>query len=142
MPGPQIIVDTRELVKALKEVDKELPKELRRGFLKIAARVAGDVAQKLPKGPSGNLSKKVRPRASQRGAGITWPRTSIPYAGFIEFGNVTGRGGGVGPGDSHPRPFRQEGRYIFPTVEAQRDRIVGEIEDVIAGVIKKAGLDG
>lgn len=141
MPGPAIqIRGLGELSRALKDVDDELPKELRRGLKAIADKVASGIRGRAPKGPSGKFSSRIVGRATQKSASISWPRTAVPYAGFVEFGNVTGRGGGIGPGDSNPRPYRQEGRYIFPYVEDHRTAIEGDIQSLVSDVLRKADL--
>jgi len=53
----------------------------------------------------------------------------VPYAGAVEFG-----------GYPHAREYIAKGRYVFPTVEAERSEIEEQLEQVLEEVIRAAGL--
>lgn len=116
----------QELNRALKRVDANLPKQLKGRFKVIAERVASIIRGRLPS-VSGTMRSKTKAHATQRGAGITW--RGVPYAGPVEFG-AWPRG----------RPYIQRGRYIFPVVVAEESRIANEVEQVLADVMRGAGL--
>lgn len=130
MDGPAVRIEgLRELNAALRRVDRELPKDMRRGLKTVADRFATSL--RLPG------SMRARGRSTSKAALVALPDVQ---AGFIEFGNVVHRGGGVGPGDSHPRRYIPQGRYVFPAAEAQRREISDDIEAVVNAVLRKADL--
>lgn len=120
----------RELRRALKELGDGSEKDLRRAYKeKIADPVAADVKAGVPRGPGrppGHWYTQIRSGATQRGAYVQWGRTLV-YPPILEFAE---KWGGV-PG---------EGRYVYPVVEAYRDRserVTWEVLDVAA---RRAGL--
>jgi hypothetical protein len=116
----------RELQRELRRLNTELPKELRGRLRTIAARVAGLLRGRLPH-LSGKLASRTQPRATTRTAGIAW--RGLLYAGPVEFG-----------GWPKGRPYVAKGRYIFPTVEAERSEIEAELERISDEFLAKAGL--
>ena len=76
----------RELSKALRAVDKKLPKEVAKIHKKIAGPVAKKAAAKAPRGKTGRLSASIKAYGTQKaaaiGAGVRLP----PYAGVIHYG--------------------------------------------------------
>ena len=81
----------REVQSAFRKVDKELPKAFKQEFLGIAQKVVGGVQQKVPK-VTGAAAGSVRPRATQRGAGIAFGGNAAPYFPWLDFGGTTGKG--------------------------------------------------
>jgi hypothetical protein len=69
--------------------------------------VAAATRSALPE-VSGRLSGDVRVTASRSGAAVRMGRTSLRYAGWVEFGGARQR-----PHLSQ-RPYRPQGRYLFP----------------------------
>lgn len=55
---------------------------------------------------TGTLSGDVRVTATRTGAAVRMGRSTIPYAGPVEFGGY--------PGD---RPYLPQGRYLFPAAQ-------------------------
>ena len=119
-----------DLNKALKGVDKELPKEMRLGLKAIAQRFIPDVASKVPV-LTGKLSGSLKAGATAKSASVS---TSVLYAGFIEFGGSVGRKKAV------KRQFVQRGRYIFPEAQRQKDSIETQIVALVDTLTEKAGL--
>lgn len=120
------VTGLNELLRALRHLDKEFPKQLRGHLKGIAERVAEQVRAKLPR-VSGHMAENTTARATQKSAGISWRNT--PYAGPVEFG-----------GYPSGREYVAKGRYIFPTVEAERSEIELELEAALVEVIDAAGL--
>lgn len=75
----------RELIKALRGVDRALPKEIAVIHREIAEPIAELAAARAPH-LSGRLAGSIRAQGSQRAARIAAGRSSIPYAGPIHFG--------------------------------------------------------
>lgn len=120
------VTGLRELQRALKQFDVELPKAFRGRLRAIAARVADVVRGRLPD-VTGTMRRKTKPTATTKGAGIVW--RGVPYAGPVEFG-----------GWPKGRPYVAKGRYIYPTVDAERSRIETEVAGVVDEFIARANL--
>ncbi len=74
-----------ELVRAFKKVDSDIPAGFRKEMLVIATNIVGQVQQQVP-WKTGKAARSVRPRASQRGAGIAFGGSSAPYYPWLDFG--------------------------------------------------------
>lgn len=120
----------KELQKALRAVDKDLPKEMRRGWNEVAEVVVDETRRRLPI-QSGDLRSSVRAVSEQRSARVVMGSASVPYAGWVDFG-------GNRP---HFRPFARHGRYLFPVVDDLRGAIDSRTNDMVNRLITKSGLD-
>lgn len=124
----------KEFRSALREVDKELPKQLRKGLNTVAEVVADEAVTRVPV-QTGALRQSIRTRSTTKEGRVVMGKDSVPYAGWIEFG------GKIAPrGTVIDRPFRREGRYLFPAADAMAPRIRKETEAVLNRFVKKAGL--
>jgi len=129
-----------EFRRALKQVDRELPKQLRAAMRsEVADPVAEKVKSRVPV-RSGRWLKAIRGGATQRTAYVQWGRASVPYAGWMEFGggipnkrNRTGRA-------RVRRPFVAEGRYVHPVVSAESVRAGNAAEKAMLEVMVSAKL--
>lgn len=128
------------LQKALRELDKDLPKELAAGLAEAAEIVAKDVRRLVPE-RTGAASGSVKVKKQQRAAALAVGGSKAPYYGFLDFGNIVGSGAGVGRGDSQPRRFIQSGRYVYPSLARNRDEVVAKVDEVIERMAKKAGFE-
>lgn len=124
----------KELRKALRDADRELPKQLRRGFNEVAVMVADEAAQRVPV-QTGRLRDSIRPRSTQTEGIVVMGRASVPYAGWIEFG------GRIAPrGTVIERPFIREGRYLLPAAKDLEPAIRRETAKVLDRMADRAGL--
>lgn len=132
----------REVASALRSVDKALPKQLREEFLPIARQVAGDAASRVPR-DSGKAARSIKPRASQRGAGIAFGGPSAPHYPWLDFGGSTGKGHrpGVADSGSVKRDFIPGGRYVYPAIMANEEDIVQAAGDAPVNLARKHGLE-
>lgn len=135
----------REVQSAFRKVDKELPKAFKQEFLGIAQKVVGGVQQKVPK-VTGAAAGSVRPRATQRGAGIAFGGNAAPYFPWLDFGGTTGKGHrpGAAYSGSVKRPWLGrpgDGRYVYPTIEEHRREIEQAAEDAVLNVAKHAQFE-
>jgi len=125
------ITGLRELSKAFAKVDKEIGKDMRLGFLRIAQAIASTVASKVPK-RTGRAAKSYRARASKGGAGIAWAGPKAPYVPWLDFGGNIARAS---------RPFVPTGRYLYPTISEHRGDIDDMASDVIRAAARSAGFE-
>lgn len=123
-----------EFRKALRAVDTELPKQLRKGLNTVAELVADEAATRVPV-RSGALRDSIRPRSTQSEGRVMMGRARVPYAGWIDFG------GTISPrGTPMTRPFIRNGRYLFVTADEMAPRIRKESERLLNRFADKAGL--
>ncbi len=114
-------VGLREMRRALKAVDAQLPRELRLVLNQGSKAIAAEAVPRMPK-KTESLRKSVRPRSTQTEGRVMAGNAKVPYAGFIEFG------GKVGKNKSVRRKFVKEGRYLYPAFERRGPQIKRLIE--------------
>jgi hypothetical protein len=128
------IVGLRELNTAFRQIDRELPKGLRTEFLVVAEHVVGVIQHRMPH-VSGDAQKSVKPRASQKGAGIAFGGKDAPYMPWLDFG------GRVGRRKSIVRPFITEGRYVYPGIAESREEIEQGADTAVKNAARHAGFE-
>jgi hypothetical protein len=124
----------REFQKALRDMDRDLPKQLRIA-LNSASQLVIDYAKPKVAKRSGRAAGSLKVRSSQKAARIAAGGSRAPYYPWLDFG------GSVGPGKSVKRPFYTEGRYIYPGLRANRDKITQQLEVALTELAKGAGLE-
>lgn len=139
MGGSDIRFELRGLTEvhaALKAIDRDAPKELREGFLPVITDVAGRIRETVPR-VTGKAAMSIRPRASQKGAGIAFSDSdgTVPYYPWLDFGGTVGRGGG------QVRPFIKGGRYVYPGILSSMDDIEERAEEVMERLGRKHGFE-
>lgn len=124
----------KELQKALRQVDKALGAELRKGLNEVADIVVQAARPLMPR-KTGALQDSLKPGSTQRTAAIKFGGTKAPYGPWIEFGGHVGRNRSVS------RPFVPGGRTIYPTLARKRPEIIQKIDDVVERLAKRAGFE-
>lgn len=123
-----------EFRKALRAVDTEFPKQLRKGLNAVAEMVADEAAQRVPV-DTGALRSSIRARSTQSEGRVVMGRARVPYAGWIEFGGtIAPRGAPV------LRPYVKEGRYLFPSADEMQAKIRKESAKLLNKFADKARL--
>lgn len=128
----------KEFKKALKQVDADLPKEMKSEFKAIASLIAEKVAAKVPVGKTGKARASVKPRASLTYAAIVGGQGKAPYMPWLDFGGTRARSDGT---HASTRPFIKTGRYMYPTILEEREIIEAAAERAIVTVARKAGFE-
>lgn len=124
----------KELNRAFKQVDANLPKELRLAFKQIASDVASRAARKVPR-VTGNAASSITPRASGSSAGIAFGGSRAEYYPWLDFGGRVGRSRSV------YRDVISGGRYVYPTIAESRDDIGRMADDAIQLVARRADFE-
>jgi len=124
-----------EFQRALRQVDKDLPKQVRI-ILNQAVTLVIDWA--LPRIPtrSGRARQSVKARSSQREARAVIGGKRAPYMPWLDFG-----GEGKVKGRPAPRPFIKRGRYLYQGLEHTQDDVTKIMEDGLRALAAGAGLD-
>lgn len=123
-----------DLQRALRELDKDLPKELAAG-LGEAAEIVLDAARPLVPRRTGKAAGSMKVKKQQRGAALAVGGTAAPYFPWLDFGGKVGRNRSV------TRPFISGGRYIYPTLKAKDEQVKAKVDEVLERMAKAAGFD-
>lgn len=126
----------KEFTKALKAVDKDLPKALRLAFNEASEMVVSDAKPKVDR-LTGRAAKSVRKSSTRTKARVSGGSKRVPYYGWLDFGGKSGKDGSV------YRPYRTDGRYIYAAYFPLRDS--GEfgrvMQDGLLDIARQAGLE-
>jgi hypothetical protein len=138
--GTARIEGLREFASAVRKLDNETAKRMRR---ELKQEVAEPVAQRIRSNVpvrSGNWRKAIRGGATNKGAHIVWGRSKVPYAGWMEFGGgLPSKQRRSGP----PRVRRDrepEGRYVFPEIGEAREEAMEAAQRVLDRAARDARL--
>lgn len=119
-----------EFRRAIRDVDRELPKQMRAGMRRwVADPVAARIRADVPRGPGrppGHWYQEIRGGATQRAAYVQWGRRLV-YPPIVEFAK---KWGGV-PG---------RGRYVYPEIERSQELAARAAERVLDDVFRRARL--
>lgn len=124
----------KELQRALKELDGESQKEIRTALNTVADTVVQGAARRIPT-RSGKARASLRSMSSQRETRIKGGGRKAPYLGWLEFG------GRIGKDKSVSRPFVRGGRYIWPTIAANRQNLADAIQKALVDLARSKGLE-
>jgi hypothetical protein len=131
----------KELQRALKAVDAELPKEMRAEFKRIADIVVGAVQQRMP-WKSGSAVQSVKARGTQKGAAIAAGGDKAPYYPWLDFGGSVGRG--HVPGQAWSGAIKRQaptgGRYLYPALAEKRGDVINAVDEALKRVAAGAGF--
>ena len=123
----------RELQTALKQIDGESQKALRVALNNAVEGIAVDARRRVPT-RTGKAKASIRATSSQREARVSAGKKSVAYYGWLDYGGKTGIGGSV------VRPFRKQGRYLYPAYHDQADEMLAVLTREIVAVAEAAGL--
>lgn len=124
----------REFQRGLKATDRDLPKALRLAFNESADIVVSDARPRVPS-RSGRASGSIRARSTQTKARVTAGGARAPYYPWLDFG------GRVGRRNSVHRPYvGKNGRYLYVSFFANRDKFEESLSDGLVKVATAAGL--
>jgi hypothetical protein len=124
----------REFSQGLKRLEGDMPKVLRLGLNSVAD-VVVDVARPRVASRSGRARGSVRAKSTRTAVRIAGGGKRVPYYGWLDYG------GRVGRGRSQVRPFKKQGRYLYPAYYATRDEIPRLLEDALVDTARQAGLE-
>ena len=139
------VTGLRELAAALKQMDVELPVELRTAFLGVAQKVADVTAQRMP-WKTGAAAGSVHALATAKGASVAEGGRPAPYVGWLDFGGSTGRGHrpGVAWSGAERRGWMGKplaaGRFLYPAIEQENTAIIDATETAVQRAGDRVGL--
>lgn len=135
MQGQIRITGLNEFRRALRRIDRDAPKGLRKAGNKAADIVVAEAKPRVPVGPAkgGHAKTSIRAASTASAARVRGGGKRFPYYPWLDFG------GRVGRNNSVHRPFIKSGRYIWAAFVAERDRVEGVLRDELTDVARQAG---
>ncbi|HVM20528.1 MAG TPA: HK97 gp10 family phage protein [Egibacteraceae bacterium] len=132
-----------EWVRSLKAADRQLGVEVRRALNEAAEIVAREARPRYPRS-SGKLQGSVKPRSTQREAGVQVGTPGrVPYAGWIDFGGTI-RHHGSRHSHSTPhlirRPVVRGGRYLYPAYSDRARDVENEARQALERMARRTGM--
>lgn len=121
--------------RALRAVDAQAPKELRLALNSAAQLLIDRTRPKIP-AVTGAARRSLVAKSTRTSARVGVGGKRAPWYPWLDFG-----GQGRRSGRPAPRPFIQEGRYLYPTLREIRPRIEAELQQSLQAVIRDAGLE-
>jgi len=122
-----------ELQRALKALDGESQKEIRVALNRVADTVAQGAARRVPV-RTGKARSSLRARSSQRETKVGAGGRKAPYYAWLDFG------GRIGRDKSVRRRVVPGGRYLYPTLSANRDSLAKAIAQALQDLAERKGL--
>lgn len=136
MSGDQIRVDgLKEFQAALRQMDRDLPKQIRL-ILNDATQLVIDYAAPRVPSVTGRARGSIKAKSSQREARVAIGGRRAPYMPWLDFG-----GQGRVRGRPAPRPFIRKGRYLYPGLDATHDKVTDKMTAGLAALAGSAGLE-
>lgn len=123
-----------DLQKALRQIDRDLPKELAAGLAEAAQIVLAEARPGVPV-RSGRAAASMKVRKGQRAASLAVGGTKAPYYPWLDWG------GKVGRNDSIRRPFIPQGRYIYPALKRKDQEVRAKVDEVLERLALRAGFE-
>jgi phage gpG-like protein len=123
------------LQKALKEVDPEIRKAMRKE-LRSAARPVLAEARGLTPRRTGNLQKSLRVSTTNNGVALG---SRLPYANLIHWGGSTGRGHVVGRRWSGASKVR-ESLFLSRALQNNEDEFIDALDRAVDNAAARAGF--
>ena len=124
----------KEFQGAIRQIDRALGPELRKGLNEAAEIVAG-AARPLVPVRSGDAAGSIKVGSTQRAAQIKVGGEAAPYFPWLDFGGTVGRGKSI------RRPYKRGGRFIYPTLAAKRPEVAAKVDEVLKRLATQAGFD-
>jgi hypothetical protein len=135
MSEPIRIVGLKEFQRALRDMDRNLPKQIRVVLNEATALVIDWAVPRMPS-RTGRARASVKARSSQREARVAIGGNRAPWVPWLDFG-----GQGRVAGRPAARPFIRKGRYLYPGLEAKSDDVTAVMEKGLAELAHSAGLE-
>ena len=135
------IIETRveglkELNRALKMANAELPKQMRLALNEAADLIVQGAVPNIPT-RTGRARRSVRAASTRTLSRVAGGSNRVPYYPWLDFGGRVGRARGV------DRQFRKRGRYIYKAYFRAKEsgEFEGVLEEAVRRVLKAATLE-
>lgn len=125
----------KEFQRALRDMDKDLPKRIRVVLNEATGLVIDWASPRVPS-RTGRARASIKARSSQREARVAIGGRRAPYMPWLDFG-----GQGKRPGRPSARPFIRKGRYLYAGLDAKRDEVTEVMARGLSALAHDAGLE-
>jgi len=132
--GKIAIEGLSQFQRGLRQLDKEAPKGLRIALNSAADLLIERTRPTIPR-RSGAAANSLRARSTRTSAKVGVGGRKAPYYPWLDFGGRTGHK------KSAVRPFKKQGRYLYPTLARVRPEIERQLGAALTAVARDAGLD-
>jgi hypothetical protein len=123
-----------EFNRNLRKLDSDLPKALRLAHNEAANIIVEWAQPKVPR-KTGRAMRSVKAKSTRTESRVQGGGNRVPYYPWLDFG------GRVGPKRNITRQFRKGGRYIYPGLGANYQRIHDELTEQLIDVARQAGVE-
>lgn len=123
-----------EFNRDLRKLDNDLPKVLRLAHNEAAEVVVDWVKPRVPK-RSGRAAGTVKAKSTRTESRVSEGSNRAPYTPWLDYGGKVGRRNSV------VRPFIKEGRYLYPGLANNYDRINEVLLESLLDVARQAGVE-
>ena len=131
---PIEIEGLRDFMRSLRDMDAALPKALRLAGNAAAAIVVDEAQKRVPR-RSGRAAASVKARSTRVAVRISSGGKRAPYFPWLDYG------GKVGPAKSVSRPWRPDGRYVYPAFTDNREKVDDAYRAALREIARDAGLE-
>lgn len=128
------VVGLNEFRKGLRTLDRDLPKGVRLALNDAANMLIDATRPKIPR-RTGAAAASLRAQSTQTTARVAVGGPKAPYYPWLDFGGRTGRKHSV------VRPFYKAGRYIYPTLAEQQDKIQAAMLAALTKLAESSGVE-
>lgn len=128
------VTGLKEFQKALRAMDRALPKQIRLVLNDAATVVIREATSRMPS-RTGRAKNSVKARSNQRESRVAIGGARAPYVPWLDFGGKTG------PGGKTVRPFYREGRYLYPALRLKHDEVTEIMEKGLTALAQGAGVE-
>jgi hypothetical protein len=125
----------KEFQAALREMDRDLPKQLRLIFNDAVGLVIDWARPRIPS-RTGRARASLKAKSGQREARASIGGNRAPYMPWLDFG-----GQGRAPGRPAARPFIRKGRYLYAGLDAKREDVTEVMSRGMTALAESAGLE-
>lgn len=124
-----------QLSRAVRRVDAEAAKQLRLVGNSAASLLIESTRPQIPR-KSGRAQSSLKAQSTRTSARVAVGGSKAPYYPWLDFG-----GQGRIAGRPSKRDFIQGGRYLYPTLAKEGQKIASLLRDGLVATARGAGLD-
>ena len=140
MPNPGVYVELKDVRAYLRRVEPSLLPVLRKELKAVVDRTVVPTARSsMPTGPpvKGHAKNSVRATAAGNRIDVRAGGARAPHFGWLEFGGTLRPSGKRR--NTQTRPVVRRGRYLYPALDRNIDRLAQEAGRGISTVLKQQG---
>lgn len=131
---PIMVQGLSEFRRNLRDMDAALPRALRLAGNE-AANIVVDSARPTVPSRSGKARQSIKARSSQTATRVTAGGSRAPYFPWLDYG------GKVGRDNTATRPWRPDGRYVYPAYRRERTRVEETLNAALRRIADDAGVE-